>query len=259
MKTIEESVVGALDGQDTALYAYLPYILQDLWEFGTEPEAIIRLIAKHFRQTAGLRVLDPGCGKGAVSVQLAQQSGCICHGIDAVPGFIEAARQKAAEYGTGHLCTFEVGDIREIVPRMRGFDVVVLGAIGPVFGDYYATLTTLSGCIGENGLILIDDGYIPDDSDLSCPGILKKTDILQQIRQAGMELADEDIFGRDEIKNSDDFIVGHLKKRCNELIERYPGKRELFLGYIKKQESENEILEHQITTSIMVIRKRSGA
>jgi SAM-dependent methyltransferase len=257
MKTVEESVVMALDGGDTGLFPYLPYILQDLWEFGTDPGAIIRLIRKHCKETAGIHVLDLGCGKGAVSVQLARQLGCSCHGIDAVAEFIDFASNKAAEFNTGHLCTFETGDIRVKVPGLRGFDVVVLGAIGPVFGDYYTTLTTLADCINKNGMIIIDDGYIPDDSDYCHPAVLKKTDILQQIRQAGMALVDEELFDRDDIKNSDEFIFGHLKKRCEELIEKYPAKQDLFLGYIKTQETENDVLENKITGSIIVIQKTS--
>lgn len=33
-KTIEESVVQAMDGTDAELFPFLPYILQDLWEIG---------------------------------------------------------------------------------------------------------------------------------------------------------------------------------------------------------------------------------
>ncbi len=44
MKTIEESVVIAMDGAESNLFPYLPYILRDLWEIGSSPEVIIELI-----------------------------------------------------------------------------------------------------------------------------------------------------------------------------------------------------------------------
>ena len=66
MKSLEESVVIAMDGSDPELFPFLPYIMQDLWEIGSDPETIIRLIRKHADKPAGMKVLDLGCGKGAV-------------------------------------------------------------------------------------------------------------------------------------------------------------------------------------------------
>ena len=48
MGTIEESVVMAMDGSDTGLFPFLQFILQDLWEIGADPDAIIRLIFSTF-------------------------------------------------------------------------------------------------------------------------------------------------------------------------------------------------------------------
>src|SRR4030042_5201175 len=107
MKTIEESVVTAMDGSDKELFPYLPYILQDLWEIGADPDAIIELISKHFKHYTDLKVLDLGCGKGAVSVKVSKALGCNCYGIDAIPEFIVFAQQKALEFKVEHLCTFE--------------------------------------------------------------------------------------------------------------------------------------------------------
>ncbi|MEW5920035.1 MAG: class I SAM-dependent methyltransferase [Bacillota bacterium] len=46
----------------------------------------------------GDKVLDLACGKGAVSVKLAQAFGCRVHGIDAVKAFIEEANRWAKKY-----------------------------------------------------------------------------------------------------------------------------------------------------------------
>jgi ubiquinone/menaquinone biosynthesis C-methylase UbiE len=253
MKTIEESVVTAMDGSDNELFPYLPYILQDLWEIGADPDAIIRLISKHFADCADLKVLDLGCGKGAVSVKVSKSLGCKCHGIDAIPEFIDYAQQKALEFKVEHLCAFEIGDIREKVKNLSGYDIVILGAIGPVFGDYYTTLTTLSRCINKNGIFIIDDGYIENNCDFSHPLIQKQNTILQQIDSAGMQITEDEIFQQAFIKDSDDYIFDNLKKRCNELIDKYPDKKELFLNYIKKQEEENDVLENKVICSTMVI------
>ena len=47
MKSVEESAVVALDGTDKELFPYLPYILQDLWETGSDPDVIIEAVRKH--------------------------------------------------------------------------------------------------------------------------------------------------------------------------------------------------------------------
>ena len=63
-----------------------------------------------------------------------------------------------------HLCEFEKGDIRERGKDLQGYDVIILGSIGPVFGDFHTTLTILSKCIHENGIFIIDEGYMDDNS-----------------------------------------------------------------------------------------------
>jgi cyclopropane fatty-acyl-phospholipid synthase-like methyltransferase len=255
VKTIEESVVIAMDGTDKELFPFLPYILQDVWEIGADPEAIIKLITKYCNHIPELKILDLGCGKGAVSVKLSQKFGCTCYGIDAIPEFVEFARQKASEFNVNHLCTFETGDIREKVKNLSGYDVVILGAIGPVFGDYFLTLSTLEKCVTENGIFIIDDGYINDDSDFSHPLMYKKSDILQQLEKAGMYLVENDVMDRDDIKDSDDYIFENLRRRCFELIEKFPDKQNLFLSYIKKQEVENDVLENKVIGTTFVIKK----
>lgn len=45
-----------------------------------------------------MKILDMGCGKGFVTISLAREFKCPCHGIDAMPVFIYEAEQKAIEY-----------------------------------------------------------------------------------------------------------------------------------------------------------------
>ena len=239
MKSVEESVVIAMDGSDKELFPFLPYILQDIWEIGSDPEAIIKLVGKQFNRHDNLKVLDLGCGKGAVSIKVAHQFRCKCYGIDAIPEFISYAQKKAIEYNVENNCKFEIGDIREIITDLKVFDIIILGAIGPVFGNYYSTLSTLSKHLSYSGIILIDDGYIEDNSDYTHPLMLKKQELLHQINEAGMKLIEDDIIQSDRIKDSDDQIFDNLKKRCMELIEKHPDKKGLFENYINKQLEEN--------------------
>ena len=256
MKTVEESVVNAMDGSDKEIFPYLPYILQDLWEIGADPDVIIQLIEDQFTVYKNLKVLDLGCGKGAVSIKVAEKFGCHCYGIDAIPEFIDYAQEKAFEYKVGGLCKFEVADIREKVKSIPAYDIIILGAIGPVFGDFYTTLTTLSKCLNNKGIFIIDDGYLENDDDHHHPVIQKLGTIVQQIDSAGMQLVENDIIQKEAMEDANGFMLEQLRKRCYELIDRYPDKKGLFLNYVKEQEEESAFLESKVTCSTMVIKRK---
>ncbi len=256
MQSLEESVVKAMDGADNELFAYFPYMLQDIWEFGADPDAIVQLIEKHCTDYHKLKILDLGCGKGAVSVKTAKKLNCACYGIDAVCEFIDIAKQKAAQWKVSHLCTFDTADIRTKIDELYDFDIVILGAIGPVFGDYFATLSVLSKCISQNGIIIIDDGVIDDSSNFSHPMMYKKSEIINQAQKAGMQMIDFDDIDKDEIAESDDFIFNNLKKRCEELMVKHPDKKHLFENYLTQQELENDVLENKVMGATMVFKKK---
>lgn len=253
MKTIEESVVTAMDGSDNELFEYLPYILQDMWEIGANPEVITELIRGRFDNPAQLKVLDLGCGKGAVSIKVSKTLGCFCHGIDAITQFVEYAKEKAVEYKVEHLCKFETGDIREKVVDLFDYDIVILGAIGPVIGDYYKTLTTLKPCLKKSGVVITDDAYIEDESSFSHDLMFKKSVVLKQIKDAGFTIIKKVDVIPEEIQTVDDFTFNNLKKRCLELIEMYPDKERLFKDYIKNQEKETYVLENMVTAYTMML------
>ena len=257
MKTIEESISNAMDCSDHDILPYLPYILQDFWEIGSDPDVMISLIRKHMENNSNLKVLDLGCGKGAVSVRIAGEFNCECFGIDAIPEFISYAAAKADEFGVASLCRFEVGDIREKVKSLSKYDVIILGAIGQVFGNYVETLTTLNNNLQEGGIFIIDDGYIEDGSDFKHEHVFSKSDMKKQISDAGMQLADEVVAGENEnIEANYDKEYENIVKRCNELSDKYPEKANLFINYCDRQRNEYDHLKNGITGSTMVVKRK---
>ncbi len=253
MKNIEESVVFAMDGRDEKLYPYLPYILQDIWELGASPEIIIELIKKHKKNYGDLKILDLGSGKGAVSITIAREFKCHCFGIDAVKEFVDESIIKAKEYNVEKHCEFEVGDVRIKQFAEPNYDIVILGAIGQVFGDYYSTIKTLKKCLLPDGIIIIDDSYLDENSNFSHSQIEKKSQITNQIVNAKMRLIDEVIISKEQIKESNKNIFNNIKIRCKELIKKEPENRHLFENYIKNQMYENEVLEQEVICSTIVI------
>ncbi|SFU33417.1 Methyltransferase domain-containing protein [Porphyromonadaceae bacterium KHP3R9] len=244
MRTLEETIAAAMDVSDMELLPFLPYILQDFWEIGADPGTIVALIRKHDNNRERLRVLDLGCGKGAVSVRIAAELGHACYGIDAIPQFVEDAIQKAEQCGVGHLCRFEVGDIRERIRECGGHDIIILGAVGDLLGNSLETLTALQECLATEGMIVIDDGYT-DDSD----------NYRSQASRAGMVLVDEVVFGGESAMKKYDEEYFTLERRCLELIGRYPEKQNLFAGYIRKQQLEYDKMRSEIVCSTMVFKR----
>ncbi len=254
-ETVIESVVTAMDGEEKEIFPFIPYLLQDLWEMGASPEAIIELIYKNRNDHTKLKILDLGCGKGAVTIKIAEKFNCKCLGIDAVEEFVKEAQEKAEEHSVNDLCRFEVGDIRKRVHDLSNFDIIILGAIGPVFGDYYTTLSKLSNCLKKDGIFIIDDAYLPEHSEINLPHLNKKSEILQQISNAGLHLITEIVFSQKDIRKSNQHISSHLRKRVRELQKKHPAKKSLFKRYLKKQEEENDILEKSVLCSTMLIGK----
>ena len=239
------------ESQNVAIIPFLPYILQDFWELGTPPHILIDFVQRHCKNYSMLHVLDLGCGKGAVSVKLAEAFQCSCYGIDGISEFIESAKEKSREYGVETLCRFEASDIRERIDALDTFDIIVLGAIGPVFGNYYRTLTRLLQHLTPEGIILVNDAYIDDSSTFQYHGVLPHQELLHQIKEAGMEVIDE--YTGKPTNSAEEFES--LQKRCKELMLKYPEQTVLFENYLQMQAAEYEALEHKITGIIMVLKK----
>ena len=217
MDTVKKSIVKSLDGLEFGLFPYLSYLLQDLWEIGSDPDIIIEMLKKQNILKKESKVLDLGCGKGAVLIRIVKEFNCHGHGIDALPDFIEEANKYAQSNNVTQNCRFEIGDIRRIVNNLTGYDLVILGSIGPVFGDIHSTLLKVQTCIINDGYIILDDGYLSNDSTLKSQIYIKETDVLQQIESAGMKIIDETHLRKDDIKKSNKHIFENIQKRVNEL------------------------------------------
>lgn len=253
MQSLDECVVQAMDGDQKALFPFLPYIVQDLWEFGTNADHVLELIAKHL-PTQEFSLLDLGCGKGAVGIKAAKKFQCRVLGIDAVEAFILEARTKAEQWEVADLCDFRVGDIRLQLP-FETFDVIVLGAIGPVFGNYQQTIQVLLPLLNPGAIVIIDDAWIEDGAEFSHPLIMSRKHVLQQIEAANFKVLEVDDFEQPFVAALNEEIYAAVEKRCTELTKLFPEQKALFRNYLERQQTENEILESKVTPYIIVLKK----
>lgn len=249
----EEKLAKSLTAETTELLPYLPCLLQDLWELGSSPRDIIHLMSKHMMVTQDTRVLDLACGKGAVSVHVARETGCSLKSIDLMPEFINYARQKAVEYGVESLCEFVVGDITEAVKTEKGYDAVILGAVGDVLGSPEETINKLKNTIKPGGYLIIDDAYgekgvaFDHYSREEWVDIFGKTSVM---------LLDELIIDDDELKELNQEQQGFITKRAEELKKKHPEKATLFDSYLQSQQAEVEQLENEISGVTMLLQTK---
>ena len=264
MSDIEQSITQALDGRDTRLVPFFPYLLQDLEELGASPRVTVDMVKENIMSVfAGTRdncgsftVLDLGCGKGDVSIPLAREFGFRVHGFDAHPVFVSWARERAAASGISSLCRFEHGDTRSLVPGISGYNMVILGSIGPILGDFGKTLEKISGCVDKGGYAMIDDGCRKEGVPAGESSLCSFGETAADINRCGFRLVDHYIFPSEEIAFTNKKNNEAIKKRAMELSLTYPDLNMLFMDYVKVQEEESAALENDIICVTWLLEKK---
>jgi len=260
-KEIDEKLAASLTAETAELIPHLPYLLQDFWELGSDPGVMVELLQTQADLPKDAKVLDLACGKGAVSVRIAQALGMQVTGFDLLPDFITVAAQKAAEHQVDDLCKFMVDDINLVVDRERDYDCVILGAVGDVLGSPAETLRKLKLTIKTGGYILIDEGYLPDsgtqdDVQYQNYEFLTKSQWDALFDEMGLELV-QTVTEFENPENPDSTAgMASITARARELMEQYPDKKELFEGYIRSQQDEYDDLDNNIVCVTWMLQKR---
>lgn len=242
LKETEEKLAHSLTAETTELLPFLPYLLQDFWELGIDPDVITDLISRHVNLSKNTRILDLACGKGAVSVKLAQRLQVKVKGIDLIPEFITYAMQKAREFNVDGLCEFSVGDINEATERERGYDCVIFGAIGNVLGNLTETLHKLKTTVKSGGYLLLDNyDLIPEEQWTI---LFKETglELIEALPDDSTVRGDNDSF---QLVSDSTLGMAAITARANELMAKHPDRKEIFEGYIRSQQREYDWLEDQ--------------
>lgn len=255
---VMEKLAQSLTSDETGIIPFLPYILQDFWELGSSPTDMLALFKEHIAIDKDMRVLDLACGKGAVSVQLAKELGIRFKGVDLLPEFIDFAIEKAGEYGVSELCEFAVQDVNASVARERGYDCCIFGAVGDILGDYRETVSKLRETVRPGGYIIIDDAYVEDDEANSRLQFDKPYPTygqwLQCFEKSGLSLI-ECRPNPETTPESVEKDMIRITRRANELMERYPARRQMFEQYIINQQNEYSDLENALIGATWLVRR----
>ena len=258
---VADRLARSLTAETAELIPYIPYLLQDLWELGSDPEVIVTLVGRHIEHPSQARFLDLACGKGAVAVRLARAFGAHVTAIDLTADFLSFAAHKAEEYGVEALCDFRLEDINRAVERERDYDCAVYGAVGNVLGNPPETLGKLERTVSAGGFVVIDEAYAREDADdvvrYRNYDYLSHNRWLEIFDRAGFDLI-ESVPAAEECGAGDavDAELGLIAARAGELSVRHPGKKALFDAYVESQRSEYHDLQHAVTGVTWLLRKR---
>ncbi|MBL1215003.1 MAG: class I SAM-dependent methyltransferase [Ignavibacteriae bacterium] len=251
------SVAESLEA-DEELVQYMPYMLQDLWALGSSADQIVQIFESLTFPKNNNCVLDLACGKGAVSVKLAKEFGYSITGVDAMPEFIDDANRYAKSYHVENLCKFIVDDILIYTKKINSFHAVILASLGGIFGNNIQTINTLRNQVARGGYIIIDDGYLKSKSSSNRKGYENYSNYRETKRElssAGDKIIKE-VSTTEFNKIINDEYLKNINKRCDELINKHPDKRDSLLKYIDLQKEECKYLEKELEGVIWVIQKK---
>jgi cyclopropane fatty-acyl-phospholipid synthase-like methyltransferase len=107
----------------------------------------------------GRRVLDVGCGKGALLVRIAGRTGASGTGVDINPAFLAEGRTLAEQSGVAGLVTLIEGPASGLDPADTAWDAAVCIGSTHALGGYRETLRGLAGRVRPGGALLVGEGF----------------------------------------------------------------------------------------------------
>ncbi|MEJ2048660.1 MAG: class I SAM-dependent methyltransferase [Calditrichota bacterium] len=252
----KQSVSDSLETSQQLL-PHMPYLLQDLWALGSSERDILQSVGSlNLKDKA--TVLDLGCGKGAITVQLAAKYGYTVTGIDAMPEFLEAARKKAELYGVSNLCKFIEQDILKYTTTVHEFDLVILASLGGIYGFTRNAVAKLRIQVRTGGYIMIDDGYLKSKKKLNRKGythLRSHDETIRELVSFGDQLIQE-INTSEYSRQINEQYLKVIKKRGQELTIKYPELNNELDAYINLQAEECKVLDTEIEGALWVLRKK---
>ncbi len=240
----------SLDLTSDELERYIPELLKGLWELGSVPEYIIELIA---RNDLGKHksIIDLGCGKGAVLVNLAKQFDLKAIGVDIVSDFIEEANKYAKNYGVSDKIIFKTEDIIETLNKTSQQDIVIYGYDSEILGNLDNTLSQLTNCIKKDGYIILEFMY----ADQLTEEVITDKEMNEIIVQAGYHILDRIDWNREKIKQTNLLNTEIIEENVKCLISQYPDKKEILKEYLQNQIEECEELENDYFCTTLLLRQ----
>ncbi len=257
--TLGQDDVAEAFGVAPELLPHLPELLADIWILGSWPDRIVDLLRPLELEPETTRVLEVGCGKGAVCVPIAQRLDLSVHGIDLFAPFIEEAKAKAREAGVAERCRFEVADMRAFIGEGADYDLAILAATGAVMGSYKDTIGWLRKAVRPGGYMIIDDGYVletcPADRPPGYEYCQDRAETIRELTLHGDAIEREIIVPTGELHAYNSANTECIRRRAEGLARRFPVLREQLTAYVRSEEEECRFMEEHTVAAIWLLRR----
>lgn len=237
------------------LLPFLPELLQDIWALGSDVECTLAAVFE-LNLPPSARVIDLGCGKGAISIAIAKALRLRVLGIDLFGPFIDECRQHAEKNNVGDLCEFRKGNIVELAAKIEPVDVAIFAALGDTLGSRSDTMRIIRQYVRPGGYIIISDGYLRRPDAPAFPGF--ETAAVREValdgwRAQGDILVSENVELEDEDEEDDEAKL--IALRAEALAHANPAFAEKIRGFAQSQADEYDFLEKEFVDAIWVFRR----
>jgi SAM-dependent methyltransferase len=254
MENINKDFLDSLDLPDSEMEKHIPYVLQDLWGLGSIPEYIYQLIKDNVDSKRIEKIIDLGCGKGAVLIYLAKRLKFQGLGIDIVSDFIESAKIHSIENSVNNRLDFVASDFLEYIDQDRKYDIVIYGYDSGILGDVLETITRLQNCISDPGYLILEIAFTPENKE-QIEDLPTEKELVKKVDKSDLKIIDKILWPTDKIKaiNIENNIF--INKRIDELKKTYPEKTNVFEQYISNQKDECKLIENELICSTLILKK----
>lgn len=253
---LEADIIASLEASPELL-PWLPELLADLSALGSVPELIVEMV-RPLDLPAVTTVADLGCGKGAVALALAEAFGFRVIGVDGFPPFITEARLQAVRRGLDQLCEFRCADLRHELSPAVPYDLLILAGVGPLFGDFAATVRQLRQAVRPGGFLIIDDCFAAGAQTSGQPQFahyLPHSEMIRALESCGDRMIHEVIFSAAEMQAMNQVNNSLIRRRAERLTREHPEAEPLLMSYVARQEAECEFLETELQCAVWLLQR----
>jgi cyclopropane fatty-acyl-phospholipid synthase-like methyltransferase len=239
------------------LLPFIPDLLADLWALGGSVEVIVDLLRPLCLPAETTRILDLGCGKGAVALTLAKELGFQALGVDLFEPFVQEASERAEEMGIASRCQFICEDIRNTLSEVRDYDVVIYASVG-VLGRLDECVAKLRQCVHSGGYMLIDNAFLTDPGKVEShwyEHCATHEETICRLTAHGDALLREVIIPAEEVKALNQEYTELIRTRAEKLAKLHPEAADSVYRYVEKQERESEIMETTVTSVVWLLQR----
>ena len=249
---------------DVALLPYIPELLADLEELGSDAEVIAEVIDT-LELPDDAQVIDLGCGKGATALEVAAELDLDVLGIELFEPFVQACNQLARERKLSDKCRFIHGNILELAGRVTPADVAVFAALGDVIGRLDEAVGVVRKYVKPGGFIVVSDVFVADGGTNGFPGFeqyVSHDETIRRLTASGDRLVrevleeDEDDGGEDEAGADSEGLL--IAARAETIAARNPDVAAAVRAFAASQAAENDFIDANFQGAVWVL-KRSPA